>query len=117
VRWIRRPPSTGLPATSCDNLRTSTLWPNVGDYEGRTGLSPPAAYPSTVGHEMHSSAPTYPGTSPTYIGTTQIPSSLRPYGLIGKGLRRTRKYDEPPPQHKSKSVHVHGMNDKALSQV
>jgi len=25
----------------------------MGDYEGRTGLSPPAAYPSTVGNEAN----------------------------------------------------------------
>jgi hypothetical protein len=47
-----------------------------GDYEGRIGLSPPAAYPSTVGHEMHSPASIYAGTSPAYIGTTQTPWSL-----------------------------------------
>jgi hypothetical protein len=117
VRWIRRPPSIALPATSYDNLRTPTPWLNVGDYEGRIGLSPPVAYPSTVGHEMHSPAPIYLGTSPTYIGTTQIPPGPRPYGSTGKGLGRTRKDDEPPPQHKSKSIHEHSMNDKALSQV
>ena len=27
---------------------TPTPYPNMGDYEGRIGLSPPAAYPSTV---------------------------------------------------------------------
>jgi hypothetical protein len=27
--------------------------PNVGEYEGRTGLSPPAAYPSTMGNEVN----------------------------------------------------------------
>ena len=32
---------------------SSTLYPDVGDYKGRTGLSPPAAYPSTVGHEVN----------------------------------------------------------------
>jgi hypothetical protein len=29
------------------------LYPNVGDYEGRTGLSPPAAYPSTMEYEAN----------------------------------------------------------------
>jgi hypothetical protein len=80
-------------------------------------LSPPAAYPSTVGHEMHSPTPIYLGTSPTYIVTTQIRLGPRPYGSTGKGLGCTRKHDEPPPQHKSISIHEHGMNDKALSQV
>ena len=32
---------------------SSTPYPNVGDYEGRTGLSPPAAYPSTGGYEAN----------------------------------------------------------------
>ena len=31
----------------------STSNPNMGDYKGRTGLSPPAAYPSTVGNEAN----------------------------------------------------------------
>ena len=31
----------------------STLDPNVGDYKGRIGLSPPTAYPSTVGNEAN----------------------------------------------------------------
>ena len=31
----------------------STLYMNVEDYEGRTGLSPPAAYPSTMGNEAN----------------------------------------------------------------
>ena len=117
MRWITRPPSIGLPATSCDNLRTPTPWPNVGDYEGRKGLSPPAFYPSTVGHEMHSPALIYLGTSTTYIATTQVPLGARPYGSIGKGLGCTRKHDEPPPQHKSKSIHEHNMNNEALSQM
>jgi hypothetical protein len=30
---------------------SSTPYPNVGDYKGRIGLSPPAAYPSTVEYE------------------------------------------------------------------
>jgi hypothetical protein len=32
---------------------SSTPNPNVGDYEGWIGLSPPAAYPSTVGNEAN----------------------------------------------------------------
>ena len=31
----------------------STSNPNVGDYEGWIGLSPPATYPSTMGHEAN----------------------------------------------------------------
>jgi hypothetical protein len=32
---------------------SSTLYPNVGDYKGWIGLSPPATYPSAVGHEAN----------------------------------------------------------------
>jgi hypothetical protein len=32
---------------------SSTPNPNVGDYKGQTGLSPPAAYPSTVRNEKN----------------------------------------------------------------
>jgi hypothetical protein len=117
VRWIGRPPSTGLLATSCDNLRTPTPWPNVGKFKGWTGLSPTATYPSTVGHEMHSPATIYPGTSPAYIMTTQVPLGPRPYGSIGKRLGHTRKHDEPPPQHINSSTHEHDMRVKLLSQL
>jgi hypothetical protein len=58
----------------------------MGDYEGRTELSPPAAYPSTVGHEMHSPTPIYPGTSAAFIGTTQTPRVPDPTDRQGKGL-------------------------------
>jgi hypothetical protein len=29
------------------------LYSDVGDYKGQIGLSPPAAYPSTVGYEAN----------------------------------------------------------------
>ena len=32
---------------------SSTLYPDVGDYEGRIGLSPPTVYPSTVEYEAN----------------------------------------------------------------
>ena len=31
----------------------STSYPNMGDYKGWTGLSPPATYPPTMGHEAN----------------------------------------------------------------
>jgi hypothetical protein len=31
----------------------SMPYPNLGDYKGRTGLSPPTAYPSTMGYEAN----------------------------------------------------------------
>ena len=34
---------------------SSTSYPNVGDYKERTELSPPAAYPSTMGNEANES--------------------------------------------------------------
>jgi hypothetical protein len=117
VWWIRRPPSTGLPATSCDNLRSPTPWTNVGEFKGRTWLSPPVTYPLTVGHEMHSPATIYPGTSSAYIMTTQFPLGPQPYGSTGKRLGRTQKHDEPPPQHTNSSTHEHDMRVKLLSQL
>jgi hypothetical protein len=32
---------------------SSTAYSNMEDYEGRTRLSPPAAYPSTMGHKAN----------------------------------------------------------------
>ena len=32
---------------------SSMPYPDVGDYKGRTGLSPPATYPSTVEYEAN----------------------------------------------------------------
>ena len=49
VRWTGRSPSTGLPASARD-FKTPTQYPDVGDYKGRIGLSPPTAYPSAGGH-------------------------------------------------------------------
>jgi hypothetical protein len=49
LRWTGRSSSTGLLASTRD-FKTPTQYPNVGDYKGRTGLSPPTAYPSTVGY-------------------------------------------------------------------
>jgi hypothetical protein len=45
---------TGLQLV-CQSMSaySSTPYPNVGDYRGRTGLSPPAAYPSTMGYEAN----------------------------------------------------------------
>ena len=34
----------------------STPYPNVGDYEGRTGQSPPTSYPLTGGYEANESS-------------------------------------------------------------
>ena len=49
LRWTGRSLSTGLPASMRD-FKTPTQYPDVEDYKGRTGLSPPTTYPSTMGY-------------------------------------------------------------------
>ena len=49
VRWTGRSSSTGLLA-SVRYFKTPTQYPDMGDYKGRTRLSPPASYPSTMGY-------------------------------------------------------------------
>jgi hypothetical protein len=50
VRWTGWPPSTGLPTSARGIYELLYEYPNVGDYKGRTGPSPPTSYPSTVEH-------------------------------------------------------------------
>jgi hypothetical protein len=50
----------------------------TGDYKGRTGLSPPAAYPSTGEREMHPPIPLYPSTTLANKKTTHTPSDSDP---------------------------------------
>jgi hypothetical protein len=69
--------------------------------------------PLDRGNGMQSPAPIYLGTSPAYIVTAQIPRGPRPNGSTGKGLGRTQRHDEPPPQHKSISIHEYDMNMEA----
>jgi hypothetical protein len=83
----------------------------MGDYKGRTGLAPLAAYPSTMEREMYSPIPPYPSTMLAYIETTQIPRGPRPYESTGNGLGHTRRHDEPPSQLSSNSTHTSYMND------
>jgi hypothetical protein len=59
-------------------IYTPTPQTNVGDYKGRTGLSPSAAYPSTVEREMYSFVPPYPSTMLAYVETTQVPQDPDP---------------------------------------
>jgi hypothetical protein len=58
----------------------------MGDYERWTGLSPPAAYPSTMEREMYSPIPPYPSTMLAYIETTQIPWVPDPMDQLVKDL-------------------------------
>jgi hypothetical protein len=83
LRWTGRFPSTGLPASTRD-FKTPIQYPNVGDYKGQTGLSPPAAYPSTMGHHHIQRFPCIRAPRPC---TRKLPISPgpRPYGLTGKG--------------------------------
>jgi hypothetical protein len=83
---------------------------NMGEFKGRTGLSPHAAYPSTEEKEMQSPAPIYPGTSPVYIVTTQVPCSPQPYGSMGKELGRIWRHDEPSPVLSSNPQQTYSMN-------
>jgi hypothetical protein len=47
---------------------------NMGDYKGWTGLSPPAAYPSTVEREMYSQVPPDEDITPSDAPT--VPPSI-----------------------------------------
>jgi hypothetical protein len=108
LRWIGRSLSTSLPASARD-FQTPTEYPNVGDYKGRTGLSPPAAYPSTVGyHHIHRFSYTRAPRSCTK--KLPIPSGPRPYGSIGKGYRQIQRNNELPPQPNPTSIHSNYMN-------
>ena len=49
VRWTGRSPGNGRLARQGD-FKTPTQYLDMGDYKGWIGLSPPAAYPSTVGY-------------------------------------------------------------------
>ena len=60
---------------------------------------------------MHSPIPMYPGTTPDYTETTQIPLGPLPYGSTGKELGHTRRHDERPPQLSSSSTHISYIND------
>ena len=55
---------------SARDFKTPTQYPNMGDYKGRTGLSPPAAYPSTMEREMYSLVSPYLTTMLAYTETT-----------------------------------------------
>ena len=69
----------------------------MGDYKGQIGLSPPAAYPSTVGcrHIRR-----FPCTRAPRLCTRKLPISPRTQTLqIDKQeYRQPRSNDEPPPQ-------------------
>ena len=87
VRWTGRSLSTGLPASAGD-FKTPTQYLNMGDYKGRTGLPPPAAYPSTVEREMYSPVPPYPSTMLVYTETTdrQVRDLATPEGMMNRLL-------------------------------
>jgi len=100
VKQVRRPLSTGLPATSFDNLDSYTLVEHGGLYHHL----PPTSQPWKG--TMHSPISPYPSTTLAYIETTQIPLSPWPYGSIGKELGHTWRHDEPPSQLSSNSDYM-----------
>ena len=71
-------------------------YPNVGDYKGRTGLSPPAAYPSTVeygANEDNQQSRHHVYTTDYYSDAGQVPALQDPStGVFAPGdEQRTRK--------------------------
>jgi hypothetical protein len=73
MRWVRKPLSTGLPATSCDNLNSYTVPERGGitkDGQGYHHLSPT---PQPWSMTMHSPIPMYPSSAFMYKETTQVP--------------------------------------------
>jgi hypothetical protein len=93
--WTERSLSTILPANTRD-FKTPTQYPDVGDYKGRTRLSPSAAYPSTVGYRHIRRFP-YTRAPRSCTKKLPIPPGPQPYESIGKGYRQTRRNNEPPP--------------------
>ena len=88
MKQVGRPPSTGLPATSCNNLDSYTLVEH-GDYKGWIGLSPPAAYPSIMERDnafTYLSIPKHHAY--VYINYSNPPRSLT-LRIDSKGLGHT----------------------------
>jgi hypothetical protein len=107
---IGRPPSTGLPATSCGIFTNSYTPVECGGILGTDRAITTYRHPLDHGKGMQSPTTIYLGTSPTYIVTTQIPCSPQPYGSTSKGLGHTRRHDEPPSVPISKPQQTYGMN-------
>jgi hypothetical protein len=81
----------------------------MGDYEGRTGLSPPAAYPSKPWGTIIFEGSRAPEHHTVYKETTHIPLGPWPYRLTGKGYGQPQRNDEPPPQLTPTSTHSNHM--------
>jgi hypothetical protein len=56
-----------------------TPYPNVEDYEGRTRLSPPAAYPSTVGYKATKVTSSIDTTSTLLVTTLAVVRNFHLY--------------------------------------
>jgi hypothetical protein len=67
----------------------------MGDYEGWTGLSPPAAYPSTVGHEANKVASSLDTTSTLLTTTLALYRVIRLYREPSTRVSAMRADDEP----------------------
>jgi hypothetical protein len=96
------------PSSAID-FKTPTQYPNVGDYKGQIGLSPPTAYPSTMGY-CHIYR--FPCTwHHTYVPRNYLyPLGPWPYGSIGKEYRQTQRKNKSPPQPNPTSTHTNHMN-------
>jgi hypothetical protein len=73
----------GLPQHQAMSACSSTPYPNVGDYEGWTGLSPPTAYPSTMEYKINEGIASSLDTTSTLLTTTLA------------SIRVIRLYSEP----------------------
>ena len=96
VRWMGRSPSTGLPASARD-FKTPTQYPNVGDYKGRTGLSPPTAYPSTGGTVVFEGSRA-PEHHARVQGNYLYPPGTPTLWINKQEYRQPQRNDKPPPQ-------------------
>ena len=76
---------------------SSTPKPNVEDYEGRRGLSPPAAYPSTVGHKANDGS-----VQPRHLvyAIDYYASVVQGYPSLSGALYQSIRYESERQSHK-----------------
>jgi len=85
MRWVGRPPSTGLLATSCDNLDSYTL-PEHGGLRRKDRAVTTCHLPLNRGVPSYPKVPVHPDNMLVYKETTHIPPGLRPYGSTSKDM-------------------------------
>jgi hypothetical protein len=69
--------------------------PNMEDYKGQTGLSPPAAYPSTMGNEENEVTSSLDTTSMLLVTTLTLARNLRLYQKSSTRASTIGTDDEP----------------------